>query len=277
MKRELKLIAAVVVAATMVMATVVGAFANAPALRRAFGELKAVDSRPASMAAKCGSKMTVSDVAWVTLDEDFEIEEQVDAYPSGTTMITPVFQYNCVPKKITLVTVFTFDGEEVFSDKETLKATKNEGLYGYPLTYEGDAPFPDGEWGVQFYNNKTLLIEGAVVVGDEGGGEQGEAVTVQGVVTYKKSGKPIKGATILVLEPGVTVQDWLDGGQEESEVYTAGQTDSRGQFVLEAQMEREVEYSVIVVAKGYKPIGQDGFMIAEEDTDPLELDIQMTK
>lgn len=277
MKRELRFLAAVVVAATVVMATVFSAFANGPALRRGIGAVKLGDSLPASLAAKCGSKMEVSDVAWVTLNEDFEIEDQVDAYPSGTTMITPVFQYNCVPKKITLVTVFSYDGEEVFSDKETLKATKTEGVYGYPLSYEDDEPFPDGEWGVQFYNNKTLLVEGAILVGDEGGGEYGAAVTVQGVVTYKKTGKPIKGATILVLEPGVTVEQWVDGGQEEGEVYTAGQTDSKGQFVLEAQLERDVEYSVIVVAKGYKPIGQDGFVITEEDPDPLDLDIQLTK
>lgn len=273
MRHYLKHLAVAGAAALVAMATAASVFATGSGLD---GAGVRIDSD--APAATC-SKLKASEVAWVTLNDDGEIEDQVDSYPSETTLITPLFEYNCVPKKITVVTVFTLDGEPVFTDKETLKATKSRGIYAYSLGTEDETALPEGEWGVEFYNSKTLLTSGTIVVGDGGGGEvpEGETVTVQGVVRDKKTKKPIKAAVILVLNPGVTVEEWVDGGQEDEAVFTAGKTDSKGQFVLESELERDVEYSLIVVAKGYKPIGYDGFVVTEDDPDPLDLNIAMTK
>ena len=229
---------------------------------------------PAAPAAAC-TKMTADDVFWVTLTDEGDIDEQVEAYPGDASTIVPVFEYNCVPKKVTVVTVFTFEGEQVYSDKEALKSSNTTGLYGYPLGTEDGSPMDAGEWGVEFYNSKTLLTHGTVLVGEDG--QTSEAVTVFGTVKDAKTKKAIKGAVILVLVEGVTVQDFIDNKQQEEDIYTGAKTDSKGQYELEEPLEREVEYSIIVVAKGYKPIGQDGFAIPEDAEDPLELPITLSK
>lgn len=279
MKQQLKLLAVVLGAAIALIATVFSAFAS-PNLGRANVSLAAPLNLTGDAAplAAC-TTMEASDVAWVTLTEDGDIDEQVEVYPSGTTLITPVFEYNCVPKKVTIVTVFTLDEETVFTDKEPLRTSNNEGLYGYPLGTTDESPMDDGEWGVEFYNSKTLLTSGTIVVGEDGGngGQPSADVTVQGTVTDKKTKKPIKNAVILILEPGVTIQDFIDGGQKDADVYTAAKTDSKGLFALEDTLERGTEYSIIVVAKGYKPTGVDGFVIGDDDPDPLDLTITMTK
>jgi hypothetical protein len=223
------------------------------------------------------TKMEASDIAWVTLTEDFEIDEQVEAYPSGTNLITPVFEYECVPKKVTIVTVFSLNGEVVFSDKEALKASNSDGLYGYPLGTTDGSPMDDGLWGVEYFNNKTPLTSSEVVVGEDDGPIDGETVTVEGTVKDKKTKKAIKGAVVIVLNPGMTVEDWVDGGQEDSDVYTAGKTNSKGQFTLEEPLTRNEVYSLIVVAKGYKPIATDEFVIEDDVEDPVQLDIVLTK
>jgi hypothetical protein len=263
-------------AATMILATVFGAAAH-PNLS-GHGQMLAA---PADDVLAACSKMQASAVTWVTLTAEGDIDEEVeDAYPPDTTLITPVFQYNCVPKKTSIVTVFKLDGEEVYSDKESLKATNAKGLYAYPLGTNDDSPLPEGEWTVEFYNSKTLLTEGAVFIGESNGGgatTTTSKVTVGGLVTDKKSKKPIKGATILVLEPGVTVQDFIDGGQKERDVFTAGRTDSKGKFILADQLRRETGYSIIVVAKGYKATAADGFTIGADESDPVVLNITMNK
>ena len=271
MKHELKFLGVVLGVSIASMATVISALASVPA----FGRAGAVSgAEPIRLAAAACNKMKVSDVAWVTLNEEGDIDEQVESYPSGVTGITSVFEYDCVPKKTTIVTVFTLDGETVYTDKEALKASNTSGFYGYPLSTTDDSPLDEGEWSVEFYNNKTLLTSSTVIVGEEGGGD---SVTVIGTVKDAKTKKGIKGAFVLFLVPGVLVQDFVDGGQKDEDIFTGAKTDSKGKFELESPLERNVEYSVIIVAKGYQPIAQDGLSVADDDPDPLELNITLSK
>jgi len=276
--KPIKLAAVILGVSLAFVATVFTAFANPNLARQGNVAAAPVQSDSEAPLAAC-SKMKGSAVAWVTLDDDGDIDEEVEAYSSGVNTITPVFEYSCVPKKATLVTVFTLDGETVFSDKESLKATDKKGQYAYPLGTTDESALPEGAWGVEFYNSKTRLSAGEIIVGEggDGGDTQSTSVTVQGVVTDKKTKKPVKGAVILVLNPGITIQKFIDGGQKKKDLYTAGQTDSKGQFVLQDQMERTVEYSIIITAKGYKPTGGDEFVITDDDPDPLELTVTMSK
>ncbi len=278
MKQQLKVLVGMVGALVALIATVFSAFATGPGLARAGVTTFTVDSAAhltkAAARAAC-TKMTASDVAWVTLTEEGDIDEQVESYPPETALITPIFEYPCVPKKVTIVTSFSLDGEVVFTDKETLKSSSASGLYGYPLGTTDGSPMDEGTWGVQYFNNKTKLTAGEVVVGVDGQGS--DTVTVEGTVKDKKTKKAIKGATIIVLNPGVTVEDWVDGGQSKDDVYTAGQTNSKGQFTLEDSLTRNETYSLIIVAKGYKTVATDSFMIDDDVEDPAQLDITMTK
>ncbi len=278
MKQQLKALVVVVGALIALIATVFSAFATTPGLARGgvvnFTRGHAPHLAKPALRAAC-TKMQAGDVAWVTLTEDGDIDEQVETYPSGTILITPVFEYPCVPKKVTIVTTFSLDGEVVFSDKETLKSSTSGGLYGYPLGTTDESPMDEGTWGVEFFNNKTLLTTGEVVIGE--GGATDDTVTVEGTVKDKKTKKAIKGATIVVLNPGVTVQDWVDGDQSEDDVFTAGQTNSKGQFTLEDSLTRNETYALVIVAKGYKSIATDEFVIEDDVKDPVQLNINMTK
>jgi len=219
------------------------------------------------------TELEVSDVAWVTLDEDFNIDEQVDSYPSGTELITPVFEYECVPSRVSITTVYSLDGDAVFSDKETLRASTTSGLYAYPLGTTDGEPLPDGLWSVQYFNGEDLLAEGEVVVGDV----DTDSIEVEGTVKDKKTRRAIRAATILVLQPGITAQEWIDEGQNGDEVLTAGQSSSQGNFTLEHPLTRNETYSLIVVARGYKPIANDRFVIDDEVDAPAQLNILMNK
>lgn len=278
MKQQIKAMLIIVGASVALIATVFSAFATGPGLRRsplAFPAADAPQIGEAAPLAAC-TKMSGGAVAWVTLTEDGQIDQQVDSYESGTSQITPVFQYNCVPKQVTIVTIFSLNGEPVFSDKESLKAANTKGMYGYPLGTTDNSPLDDGDWGVEFYNNKTLLTSGTVTVG-EGTAPASTSVTVEGTIADKKTKKPIKGAVVLVLKPGVTVQQWVKGGQKDKDVLTGGKSDSKGAFALENPLERETEYSIVVVAKGYKPLASDAFSISADQEDPVQLNIKMSK
>jgi hypothetical protein len=226
----------------------------------------------------CSRFAATSSVSWVTLDEDFNIEEQVSSYPRGATLITPLFEYNCVPQRLSIVSVFSYEDDVVYSDQENLNASTAPGLYGYPLGTTDNSALSDGSWGVEFYVNDQLIAGGAVTVGGGGGQTNtNELVTVGGTVVAAASGRPIAKALILFLVPGISVQDFIDHEYADADVYTGAETNSRGQFTLADAVERNVPYSIIVVADGYKPLTVDGFVIEDDVPAPVNLDIELAQ
>ena len=279
MRSTLKLTCVIIAASVALIASVFSAFATAPGLARAGNSAVAQPGPRASgragPAAAC-TDMQATDVAWVTLTPNHHIDKQVPAYDSGVMDITPVFQYSCAPANSTIVSVFSLNGLTVFTDKEAIKPRTSAGLYAYALeTLDGTA-LADGEWGVQYFNDKTLLTTGSVVVGQGGNAGQTGAATVQGVVQDQDAQSPIEGAVILVLNPGVTAQAFVSGGQKDGDVYTAGKSDSQGAFTLQKKLPRHQVFSMLVVAGGYKPLGSDTFQVLD-DPDPVSITISMTK
>jgi hypothetical protein len=280
MKSAIKSALVVVAASVALMAGVFSAFATSPALARAGvihwqapGALRTGSRAPA---ADC-TDMAATDVAWVTLTENHHIDKQVPDYATGATDITPVFQYSCAPANTTVVSVFSLDGQTIFTDKEAIKARNAVGLYGYDLETNDGSPLSDGEWGVQYFNNKTLLTTGTVTVGNGSSDpSQSASVTVQGSVVDQNSQAPLEGAVVLILNPGVKSQDFLQNGQKDSDVYTAGRSDSTGAFSLAKKLARHQVFSMIVARDSYKSVGNDSLEVNEE-ADPVSITISMTK
>jgi hypothetical protein len=206
------------------------------------------------------------------------VDKQVSSYASGTNRITPVFQYNCAPDNTVIVSVFSLNGLTIFSDHEAIPANTFASLYGYALETNDGSPIADGQWSVQYFNNKTPLTTGSVTVGAGSATDpsQGNDVTVQGVVVDKNSQAPLEGAVILVLNPGVQLNDFLQNGQNQSDVYTAGKSDSQGNFSLQKKLTRHQPYAMIVTAQGYKPLGSQGFQV-DDQPDPYSITISMTQ
>src|SRR5262249_28305835 len=152
-----------------------------------------------------------------------------------------------------IVSVFSLNGLTVFSDQETIPANGFASLYGYDLETNDGSPIADGQWSVQYFNNKTPLTNGAVTVGGGSANDpsQGNDVTVQGVVQDKASQAPIEGAVILAPNPGVQLNAFLQNGQNQSDVYTAGKSDSQGNFSLQKKLTRRQPYAMIVTAQGH--------------------------
>jgi hypothetical protein len=280
MRSTIKLMLVVVAAGLALTAGVFSAFANAPALARA-GTGGVARWAPgaagrSSPAADC-TDMQATDVAWVTLTSDHHIDKQVPAYPSGAVDIAPDFQYSCAPANTTIVTVFSLNGQTIFTDKEAIKPRNTVGYYAYDLETNDGSPLSDGAWGVQFFNNKTLLTTGSVAVGNASADpSQTSTAAVQGVVQDQAAQTPIQGAVILVLNPGVKSKDFLQNGQKDSDVYATTSSDSQGAFALPKKLVRHQAFSMLIVVQGYKPIANDTFQVNDEP-DPVSITIAMTK
>jgi hypothetical protein len=248
----------------------------ASSLSASAAPLRLGQMRPAVVkgsAAQACASLRASPVSWVTLDDQGQVDQHVANYPSGTTEIAPSFEYDCVPKNTTIVTVFTYEGDAVLSDKESLRFSAQAGVYAYPLSADDGGPLDQGEWKVSFYKDKTLLVSGVVRVGDD---QRSSGVLVRGTVRDGNTRNPIKGALVAVLKPGISVKTFLDVGKE-SDLLASGTTDSLGQFSLNRPLVRDTTYSLLIVARGYRPIARDDLRLGARDPDPLRMDILMVK
>ena len=241
---------------------------------------------PFAPAAAC-TKLQASEVYWVALDQEGNIGDKVDIYPSGTPTITAAFDYNCVPKKTKMAVVWSIDGEQVYTSNETPKANDKADTYSYSLYKKDSSALDDGEYGVEFYLGQDLLTSGTVTVGGEITDtnvvtdtsvvtDTATEVSVQGTVVDSKSKKPINGAIVVVLNEGVDGAQWLKDGSD-SDVMAFSKTDSKGQFELNNRVPVGKALPWLIGAKGYKTIYQSDYTIAEGADDPFVLNIALER
>ena len=228
----------------------------------------------ASQSAIRCTDLGASNLRWVTLSEDGTAGETVEAYPSETQLIYPIFDYECVPRKTTIVTVLSFDNAQVSTRKDTLKASDEPSYFGIYYSYDDEGEyFDDGEWSIEYFSNNELVASGSIMVGED----PTLQVTVVGKVTDASSKKSIKGAHVMVLTPGMTSEEFLDNDMPDEDILASALTTVNGSFVLDEPLIRNTEYSIVVTARGYKPTTYDEVSIDDETPDPLRWTITMEK
>ena len=226
----------------------------------------------------CPVLKTDGKVSWLQVQDNEATTTAVDSYPSGATMIVSAFDYTCMPAKTTIITVYYYPdsgSDPVFTDKSTPAASATADQFVYPLSRDDNSALGDGLWQVEFYNGKKMIASGEVTIG--GTQTTADSVTITGTVIDKRTKKGINGATVVVLKPGITYDQWDTDQYTEDDVYTYADTNSRGVFNLPDQLQRGTVYTLIAGADGYKPVGSDDFQVTNDDPDPLELNITLSK
>ena len=88
-----------------------------------------------------------------------------------------------------------------------------------------------------------------------------DLVYIQGRIVGADTGRGVSGAQIFVLQPNISAsQAAADDNITSSEVLTLGVTDADGVYQTEAAIPRGQTYSVIIIARGFRPVVADGGM-----------------
>ena len=131
-----------------------------------------------------------------------------------------------------------------------------------------------------------LVLEGQVVLSDVttiGAGylpvpdptpEPSDGVEMVGYVVDLDTGRPISGAIVLVLEPGITLAtfEWT-----EEELHSSSEADRKGYFEVPDQLVRGDCYTLIVGAQDYWTFGQDDVCIDGDIPSTWEVEISLER
>ncbi|MGE5264531.1 MAG: M4 family metallopeptidase [Acidobacteriota bacterium] len=98
-----------------------------------------------------------------------------------------------------------------------------------------------------------------------------DLVYIQGVVKNADTGRGIAGAQFFVLKPGQSATDAAaDDSVTRSEVLAMGTSDASGLYKSDIAIPRGQNYSVIVIARGFRPIvADDGLKVPSNATSPF--------
>ncbi|MBX3000553.1 MAG: trypsin-like peptidase domain-containing protein [Caldilineaceae bacterium] len=129
-----------------------------------------------------------------------------------------------------------------------------------------------------------LLIEGQVVqsasmeiVETQRPAPTVRSVIVNGtVVTADNRRRPIQGASVYFLVPGVRVDDFLDSLLDE-DIYGYGVSDQDGFYQLDQNLTPGEYYGVVVYKEGYRLVAVDDYQIDPTATSPWSIDVTMER
>ena len=238
-----------------------------------------IQNRPS--AAPCEAFTASTPASWFAADSDgaVDTDTEVDNYPSGTVVIAPGFKYDCAPQDIDIIVVIynqAYGSDPALVEKRTLQATPTAGIFFYALTTPDGSPLQEGRWRIAFYQNKTTISSGDILLGGVADLDVTRQAAVQGSVTDQRTGQPVWQARIFVLKPGVSLEDFMQDTQRD-DIFVQTRTDAEGQFSLWKPLDRNTQYAMLIAADGYKLRGTDRLIIGDQATSPVALSIQLVK
>lgn len=227
-----------------------------------------------------------SSITWVTVDDQGDIDQEVDSYPSGTELIAGLFDYSGMTDGQSWGVVWYQDGQKYASGSFEWDGG-SDGTMPISLNNEDNSSMANGAYSVDVYvvdadGNGTVLTNGEVTVGGGGGGiaprpGKSDGVQISGQIVDNDTNRGIKGALFIVLNPGVSYDQFEAENFPDSMIFTMAEADSRGNFVLPDLLERETAYNVVVGAKGYSVQVFEDVGYSADDASEQEYSIPLTK
>jgi hypothetical protein len=202
------------------------------------------------------------------------------SFPSGVDQLTATFSYSGMTDGQEVGTYWLIDGEVVVEDLFGWDGGPSGECYVFWVHNGGEA-LPDGQYQLLLFAGEGLpqVAEASTTIGGGGGiaPPSGGSVTVDGFMWDADTGNPIANAVVVILNPGVDVDAWLQNGTD-ADVYTWAETDANGYFILPVALERGVEYPAAAGAPEQGYLTTTGFLLlTDDDPDAITIDIELNK
>jgi hypothetical protein len=135
---------------------------------------------------------------------------------------------------------------------------------------------PAGVFELEVEVQGELFQTGSFTV-QEGGGPIGPTeVGVIGIVIDRNNTRiEIADAFVIFLQPGFTIQEWVDEDFPDSMIHGTASSNRRGEWQLDNTVIPGEFYSVVVLHDDYQPVAVDDWQIPEDTADPYELEVSM--
>jgi S1-C subfamily serine protease len=196
------------------------------------------------------------------------------SFKTGINEVNAIFTYSNMKNNLNWAPTWYLDGEAVINKSYKWDA----GASGtHVRTLSNKSGLPDGAYRLEIIVEGKVLQKGAFSIGSAttpAAPGTGDGVEITGTIVDADTNKPIAGAAFIVLQPGITYDDW-DGGDES--IFTIALTDKRGQFQLPDLLPRGESYTIIAGAEDYYDNYEDDVVVDDSTPDSVDLNLTLQK
>jgi hypothetical protein len=184
-----------------------------------------------------------------------------------------VFDYQGMTNGAEWTTYWYYNGQLVLETPSTWDAGESGTAWASIFHPDG---LPAGLFELEIEVQGELFQSGSFTVQDGGTPVTIDEVGMIGVVIDRNNTRTtISDAFIVLLQPGFTVQDWVDADFAADMIHGSAASNRRGEWQLDAKVVPGEFYSVIVLHDDYKPVAVDDWQIPADTPDPYELEVSM--
>lgn len=228
---------------------------------------------------------SASGFAWIDTSNSSQDEcdyqgDTINSYSGSFLCIATIFDYSGMTNGQLLVEHWFLNGEKV-GEYSYAWEWDESGTFATWLPNDGN-PMPNGTYQLELYAGDNLTLMGTSptveVSGSTGGTTQpqnqpsGDTITVYGQVYDSATNKPINGAYVFVLNPGVTYDEWAADNYPDKDISTYLQTGSDGKYKITG-IPRNTEFTLVFSAQGYYDSYADN--LSAGDNEPAENEINV--
>jgi len=192
-------------------------------------------------------------------------------FPSGTPQISFGMPYQNMRNGASWGYTLRADGDLVLDKHDT--ESWNSGSTGnyccIDITHQGG--LPDGKFAVSLFLGGKEVQSGTFTVGNGGSTPaqpqpptppppgKATGITITGKVADADTKRGIANATVIILKPGVSTDQFINSSDTEADalIAAAGTTDSSGTYSTAPGLEAGKTYSALIFASGYTGIRGD--------------------
>jgi S1-C subfamily serine protease len=226
-----------------------------------------------------------SNFAWVDTSNSSQDEcdyqgDVINSYSGSFLCIATIFDYVGMTNGQLLVE-YWYLNDEKFAEYSYVWEFDESGTFATWLPNDGN-PMPNGTYKLELYAGDNLILMGTspnVEVSGSSGATQPQnnqssedTVTVYGQVYDAATNKPINGAYVFVLNPGITYDEWANANYPDKDISTYLQTGSDGRYKI-TDIPRNTEFTLVFSAQGYYDSYADN--LSAGDNDPVESEINV--
>jgi hypothetical protein len=234
--------------------------------------------RPSTPGPTPGTGTNFGPIRFGTDFQDGELVDEGTEFDSGTTQIIGLFTYKGMRDGTKWGAVWYYNGQAVIDQRNAgVWRAGASGTNGVSLALEDG--LPDGDYELELYISNKAVQRADFTIGDgsvnptpEPPNPDDTGVTLKGQIVDADTERGIGNAIILILKPGVTVDDLTEDNLDENTA-AYGLTDSEGFYITAPPLEREQTYTVLIAADGYEArVFPDALEVTSDDPELVEID-----
>lgn len=206
---------------------------------------------------------------------------RISSFSGGTQSIYALFDWEQIANGTLWSVEWTVDGEP-FSQRTVPWNGIGTGT-NYLMRLTSPNGVPDGTYQMTLFVGQLPFgsTEARVGIGQLPIDRfvQASGVQLRGQILDSDTQEGVSGVSVLLVSEDFSVADFTRDWRQD-QLYDMTTTDRNGRFQIERPLQRDVPYSIVIIAEGYLPLTADSVEITDEthpDNSPIDVTLHLTR